>query len=157
MQKINLTKYGFVRTPQNDFSDDGTRFTTYSVGRVRVSKATWNGEVFLAGRIDDGRVLSYDEYSKLPHYAAMDRLNGVSISGLTENDLIQLYNDCIEYAAEYKAAEKNVTFPTIDELKEQCLKIRAHYQEQLAYHSDSRNSRAVPRNVDTNRVPLRQL
>lgn len=131
MQKINLTKYGFVRTPQNDFSDDGTRFTTYSVGRVRVSKATWNGEVFLAGRIDDGRVLSYDEYSKLPHYKAMDRLNGVSISGLTENDLIQLYNDCIEYAAEYKAAEKNVTFPTIEELKEQCLKIRAHYQEQL--------------------------
>ena len=131
MQKVNLSKYGFVRTPNEDFSDDGTRFYVYRVGRVRVSKATWNGQVFLAGRIDDGRTLDYDEYSKLPHYKAMDRLNGVSISSLTENDLIQLYNDCVEYEKEYTEAEKQVVFPTIEEIKEQCLKIRKHYQEQL--------------------------
>jgi hypothetical protein len=131
MQKVNLTKYGFVRTPNEDFSDDGNRFYVYHAGRVRVSKCTWSGQIFLAGRIDDGRVLGYDEYSKLPHYKGLDRLNGVSISSITENDLIQLYNDCIEYEKEYTEAEKNVSFPTIEELREQCLKIRAHYQGQL--------------------------
>ena len=130
MKQINLTKYGFVRTPNEDFSDDGSRFYVYHAGRVRVSKTTWNGEVFLAGRID-GNLLNYDVYSKLPHYEALDRLNGVDIASLTEQDLIQLYNDCVEYEKEYNEAEKNVVFPTIDELKDQCVKIRKHYQEQL--------------------------
>lgn len=132
MQKVNLTKYGFVRNESEDFSDDGSRFYVYRVGRVRVSKCTWNGQIFLAGRIDDGRTLNYDEYSQLPHYHSLDRLNGVSIASLTENDLIQLYNDCVEYEKEYTEAEKHVVFPTIEEIKEQCIKIRNHYQEQLA-------------------------
>lgn len=132
MQKVNLTKYGFVRAENEDFSDDGSRFYVYRVGkRVRVSKCTWNGQIFLSARIDDGRTLEYEEYSQLPHYKGLDRLNGVSISGLTEMDLIQLYNDCLAYEQEYNEAEKNIEFPTIEELKAQCLRIRAHYQKQL--------------------------
>lgn len=130
MNKITLAKYGFVRDEAQDFSDDGTRFYVYKVGnRVRVSKATWNGQVFLSARID-GSILNYDVYSTLPHYHDLDRLNGVSICGLTENDLVKLYNDCLEYEKEYEEAEKNTVFPTIEELKEQCLRIRAHYKEQ---------------------------
>ena len=131
MKKVNLIKFGFVRAENEDFSDDSTRFYVYRVGRVRVSKATWNGQIFLSARIDDGRTLNYEEYSSLPHYKGLDRLNGVSISGLTENDIQPLYNDCVEYEKEYAEAEKNVVYPTIAELREQCLRIRKHYQEQL--------------------------
>ena len=70
MTRINMTKYGFVRWPEEDFSDDGARFTCYRVGeRVRVSKTTYQGEVFISARID-GRKLSYNEYSVLEHYNA---------------------------------------------------------------------------------------
>lgn len=132
MNKVNLIKFGFVRAEAEDFSDDGSRFYVYRVGkRVRVSKCTWNGQIFLSGRIDDGNKLDYTEYSQLPHYKGLDRLNGVSIAGLTDADIQQLYDDCIEYEKEYTEAESKVIFPTIDEIKAQCLKIRAHYQAQL--------------------------
>jgi len=132
MNRVNLLKYGFIRWEEEDFSDDGNRFYCYKVGdRVRVSKCTWNGLVFLSGCIDS-TILDWSVYSALPHYQGLKRLNGVSIAGLTENDLIQLYNDCLEFEKEFKEAEKKVVFPTIEELREQCLKIRAHYQEQLA-------------------------
>ncbi len=131
MKRINLAKYGFKRWEEEDFSDDGARFYCYKAGsRVRVSKTTWNEEVFLAGTIH-GHILDYDVYGKLPHYESLDRLNGVSIDSVTEEDLKQLYADCLEYEKEYIEAEKNVVFPTIKELSEQCVKIRAHYQEQL--------------------------
>ena len=131
MQKVNLTKYGFERWEAEDFSDDGNRFYCYRAGqRVRLSKCTWQGEIFLSAHID-GTILDYSVYSQLPHYKGLDRLNGVSIASLTEDDLAQLYSDCIEYEKEYNEAEKQVVFPTIEELRDQCLRIREHYQDQL--------------------------
>lgn len=132
MKRVNLTKFGLVPSPTENFSDDGSYFYVYRVGkRVRVSKCTWDGQIFLSARIDDGITLKYEEYSKLPHYHELDRLNGVSIASLTDNDIFKLYNDCLAYEKEYTEAEKQVVFPTLDEIKEQCLKIRKHYQEQL--------------------------
>ena len=46
MERINLTKFGFVRSPQDDFSDDGSRFTCYrrpGVEKVRISKLVSGG------------------------------------------------------------------------------------------------------------------
>lgn len=132
MNKINLTKFGFVRWEEEDFSDDGNRFYCYRAGRrVRVSKCTWNGQVYLSGHIDSS-IIDYHVYSTLPHYNGLDRLNGVSIASLTENDLIQLYNDCIEFEKEFDEAEKKVVFPTIEELREQCIRVRENYSKQLA-------------------------
>lgn len=115
MERINLTKYGFIRSKEDDFSDDGNRFTCYRVGKVRVSKIVSHGEVYIAARRDDHK-LDYEDYSKLPHYKSMDRLNGVSQSDLTEQDLIDLYNDCLAYDAEYEDAMSKVVWPTIEEL-----------------------------------------
>ena len=143
MQRINLVKYGFERWEDEDFSDDGARFYCYRVGsRVRVSKTTWNGEVFLAGSIH-GNILDYTVYCNLPHYKSLDRLNGVSIDSVTEEDLKQLYADCLAYEQEYIEAEKNVVFPTLDEIAEQCLKIRSHYREQLKDATEKINENAV--------------
>lgn len=158
MNRIELAKFGFVRWPEQDFSDDGTRFTCYKVGRrVRVSKATWKDMVFLSARIDDGRILDYPEYSELPHYKGLDRLNGVSTVGLTEQDIIQFYNDCLAYEKEYEEAEKNVKFPTIDELKDQCNKIRAHYSAQLSEATALISVAAVKMILKADEYELRHL
>ena len=128
---VNLVKHGFVRTPAEDFSDDGTRFYCYQVPgtKVRVSKATGYDQYYIsAGRKD--YTLQYQVYSKLPHYVAMDRLNGVSQASLTDADIKQLHDDIIEYDREYEEALKKVVYPTIEELKARCIELRAHYQEQ---------------------------
>jgi hypothetical protein len=116
-----MTKYGFIRWPEEDFSDDGARFTCYRVGeRVRVSKTTYQGEVFISARID-GRKLSYNEYSALKHYRALDKLNGILICRVTDQDLLDLYEACLAYEIEYNKAEKALCMPTFEQIKEQAL------------------------------------
>jgi hypothetical protein len=118
MTKINMTKYGFIRWPEEDFTDDGSRFTCYRVGeRVRVSKTTYQGEVFISARID-GRKLPYEVYSSLEHYKALDKLNGVRITSLTDQDLNELYDVCIAYEKEYNEAESSIAMPSLEEIKE---------------------------------------
>ena len=124
MQKILMKKYGFVRDAKEDFSDDGNRFTCYKVGtRVRVSKHVSDGQVYISARID-GRKLPYEVYSKLSKYKALDRLNGVSIAGLTDADLFTLYEDCLAYEQEYIEAENTIKLPTLEEIKNQCALIK---------------------------------
>lgn len=120
MKKIMMNKYGFERWPEEDFSDDGNRFTCYKVGsRVRVSKCTYNGKVFIGARID-GYKLPYAVYSSLPSYKELDKLNGVSIEALTDNDLINLYESCVRYEEEYTKAEDTIVLPTLEEITKHC-------------------------------------
>lgn len=122
MKRINLVKYGFVRDIAEDFSDDGNRFQGYKVGRVVVTKLVSDGDAFIAGAINNGK-LPYEVYSKLPHYSAVSRLNGVSVSTLTENDLQEFYEACQAYETEYTNAENSIQYPTLDELTQQCMRI----------------------------------
>ena len=131
MKKILMTKYGFSRWPEEDFSDDGNRFYCFKAGDiVRVSKLVSNGDVFISARID-GVKLPYDVYSQLPHYRTLDALNGVRLSTLSDEDLYKLYEDCIAYEQEYKNAEKNIVMPTLIEIKEQCEKIQLKAVDEL--------------------------
>ena len=122
MNRINLVKYGFIRWPEEDFSDDGSRFSCFRVGRVRVTKLVSDGQAYIDGDIRDGK-LPYDIYSKLPHYPLLGKLNGVSLAGLTEEDLQDLYADCQAYEVEYTNAENSIKYPALDELKDQCKRI----------------------------------
>lgn len=123
MTKINMTKYGFIRWPEQDFSDDGARFTCYKVGeRVRVSKTTYQGEAFISARID-GSKLPYEVYSKLEHYKALDKLNGILVARLTDQDLEELYDTCLAYEREYIEAESSIVMPTLKEIKDQCVRL----------------------------------
>lgn len=132
MKRIVMTKYGFVRWPEEDFGDDGNRFTCYRAGnRVRVTKCTGDGEVYICARID-GAKLPYEVYSKLPHYSAMDKLNGVSIASLTDDDLYELFSACALYEKEYTEAENTIVMPTLSEIKIQCMQVHAKRQEELA-------------------------
>ena len=85
MTRINLVKYGFVRDAAEDFSDDGSRFQAYRVGRVQVTKCVSDGEAYIDGDIDRG-ALPWDVYSKLPHYSAIHKLNGVTIAYQLRDD-----------------------------------------------------------------------
>ena len=116
MKRIELTKYGFIRCKEDDFSDDGNRFTCYRVGKVRVSKLVSDGEAYISASIDD-YLLPYETYSQLPHYRDLDALNGVSASDITEEDLQKLYEDCISYEKEYDDAYNSIKWPTIEQLR----------------------------------------
>ena len=132
MERILMTKYGFVRWPEQDFSDDGTRFTCYRVGnRVRVSKATHQGEVFIDARID-GVKLPFDVYSQLPHYRAISKLNGIRMRVVSEQDLVDLYNACIAYEQEYENAEATTKYPALSEVEAQCERVKAKLEGELA-------------------------
>ncbi len=129
MKKINLTKYGFVRWPEEDFHDDGNNFQCYRAGKaVRVSKLVSYGQVCLSISSEScgNGTLPYEVYSKLPYYnEATWSYNGVSVDSLTEADIQAFYEACISYEKAYEAAEANIQYPTIGELIEQCKKIQS--------------------------------
>ena len=120
MTRINMTKYGFVRFPEGDFSDDGTRFQCYLAGDIIVTKTVSNGEAYISGNSQPqgtNPLLTAKEYSSLPHYASLDTLNGVSVSSITEEDLDTLYQACLAYSKEWHDAANALQYPTRDEVR----------------------------------------
>ena len=124
MTRINLVKYGFIRCPEEDFSDDGNRFQAYKVGRVRVTKLVSDGEAYISGDIPAGK-LPYEVYSKLPHYPFLGALNGIATAHITEDDLQELYEACQAYEVEYTNAENSIKYPTLEEIQEKAVKLTA--------------------------------
>jgi hypothetical protein len=128
MKRINLVKYGFVRWPEEDFSDDGNRFTCFRAGKkVRVSKLVSEGCAYLSIESSVGNgTLPYDVYSKLPHYhEATWAYNGVSVACLTDNSLKAFYNACVAYEKEYEEAEASIVYPTLEEIQDHAVKVTA--------------------------------
>ena len=122
MKRINMAKYGFIRTPDDDFSDDGNRFTCYQAGEyenVRISKLVSDGQVYLSAQADCN--LPYEIYGKLPNYqAATWEYNGVDLESLTDEDLHNFYKACCAYAQECIDAEANTKYPTLEEIEVRC-------------------------------------
>lgn len=132
MKKINFVKYGFSRFPEKDFSDDGSRFTCYRFSNTDsyATKHVSDGRIYLSSRIYGS--LPFDIYSTLPHYnTASWEYNGVLLSTLTEEDIQKFFNACVEFEKEYRNAEATITYPTIEEITEQCEKIRAKRAAEL--------------------------
>ena len=129
MKEIRLTRYGFIRTPEKDFTDDGNRFTCFTIGQtgnMRISKTTYNGEVFISARMESNE-LSWEEYSSLPGYNALDALNGVAIDSVTEDQLEELAADCLVYEAAFlkKLEEVKANAPTLAEYTKYCQEVYA--------------------------------
>ena len=116
---IRMTSHGFMRSPEDDFTDDGNRFTCYrlpDVPNVRVSVCVDRGEYYISAR-DESCELTYEEYSKLPCYHEMDMLNGCSESYVKEN--MQKFIECIHtYENAYREAVNNLQQVSDDEIKE---------------------------------------
>jgi hypothetical protein len=126
MTRLNLCKYGFIRWPEEDFSDDGNRFTCYLAGKkVRVSKLISQGQVYLS--IDSGiGELPYEVYKALPHYHDAEwKWNGVSLAELTDEDVKDFYTACVEFEREYEELEAEFKFPTSEEIADRAAEVRA--------------------------------
>ena len=134
MNRINLVKYGFVRWPEEDFSDDGNRFTCYKAGKsVRVSKLVSDGDVYLSisSQVGTGN-LPYEVYSKLPHYNAANwKYNGISVATLTDKDLEDFMAACLAYELEYEAAEKAIVYPTLEEIRQKAQLVTGKIRNEL--------------------------
>ena len=134
MKKIIMKKYGFIRNEKEDFHDDGNNFKGYATGpnsRLRISKLVSNGRVYLSSDMN-GNKLDCTEYSKLPHYKdAVWNYNGIAMDSLTDEDLVNWYNACVEYEKEYIEAESKIVFPTIEEIRNQCIRIRNIRKQEL--------------------------
>ena len=120
MKRISLLKYGFERSKEDDFDDDGNYFTCYRhplAPNIRVSKLVADGEVYLSSSVK-GLDIRYDEYKECPHYNEADwKYNGVSIATLTDEDLQAFTNAVIEYQKECEETLKNAYIPTREELE----------------------------------------
>lgn len=131
MKQISLKKYGFERFEEADFSDDGNRFTCYTLygcTRLRVSKLVSDGQAYLSADITGE--LYYDEYQSLPHYKmAVWKYNGVSVADLTDEDLTLFASACRDYYNEYLEAEKNATNPTEVEIRSALYKELEFYKQ----------------------------
>jgi hypothetical protein len=125
MTRINLIKYGFIRFPEEDFSDDGNRFTCYrfSDTNSHISKLVADGQAYLSAHVYGQ--LPYDVYSKLPYYkeATWD-FNGISVASLTDEMLQDFFRACVQYEKEYQAAEAAIEYPTECELLAKCIRIQ---------------------------------
>ncbi len=137
MDRINLTKYGFIRRPALDFSDDGSRFRCYELDGIEVSYLKSNYGIYISGHSTpiSGGMLKYDEYSKLPHYKALDNLNGVD--DVEESELYQLANDIRAYAKEYREAEAKLEYPSEEEARSYIEEHLESYRSQL-YELDAK-------------------
>lgn len=133
MTRINLTKYGFIRFPEEDFHDDGNNFTCYRFADTNshISKLVANGEAYLSVHVTGE--LPYEAYSALPHYkrATWD-FNGISVASLTDALLQDFFNSCVEYEKEYRAAEASIKYPTELELQHKCMHIQSKLVKEMS-------------------------
>lgn len=132
MTRINLIKYGFIRFPEEDFTDDGNRFTCYrfSDTNSHISKLVADGQAYLSCHVPGN--LPYDVYSALPNYrAATWSYNGISVASLTDEMLQDFFRACVQYEKEYQAAEASIEYPTELELQHKCLRIQTKLTHEM--------------------------
>ena len=111
----------------------GNRFTCFRAGKnVRVSKLVSDGEVYLSIGSTVGKgTLPHEVYCNLPNYnSASWKYNGVSVDSLTEQDIIDFYNACVNYEKEYEEAEAKIEYPSLEEITAQCERITANAVDQ---------------------------
>jgi hypothetical protein len=120
----SLQKYGFIRRPEDDFSDDGNRFRGYvyktDKGEMPVTYLKSNGQVYLSAALHHKDELSYNEYKNLPSYRDEDKYNGVPED---EVDLADFAEICKRLISEYAEAVVAVEAVPLDKIEELCSKL----------------------------------
>lgn len=121
----DFKKYGFVRTPEHDFSDDGNRFATYKYkNRIQISylnDTLRTGNIYISADFDE-IPLNFDEVHTLPSYSKLYIYNGVKPE---EIDLPEYVKILDKFLAE---ADKK-----IEEVEDIDLDL---YEEYLTYMKD---------------------
>lgn len=96
---IRYSAFGIERTPEDDFSDDGTRFTAYRLPNgMEMTVAKDSDDIYLSVNKPYNKEVSYEEYSSLPHYKDLDMYNGVRKDSVDLSKVIDASN---KYLNEY--------------------------------------------------------
>ena len=102
---LNYKAFGIERTPEGDFSDDGTRFYSYMLNNgMEMTVAKGGDDIYLSLRHPYDKEISYEEYSSLPHYNDLDRYNGVAKGSVNLNEVVKASN---AYMNEYNELKKS--------------------------------------------------
>lgn len=93
-------KYGFVRNPAGDFSDDGNRFREYiyknDKGEMPMTYLKSDGQVYASIALHHKDELSYNDYKNLPSYKDADKYNGVGEDSVDVKDLADIASRLID-------------------------------------------------------------
>lgn len=120
----SLQKYGFIRRPEDDFSDDGSRFRGYvyktDKGEMPVTYLKSNGQVYLSASLHHKDELSYEEYKDLPSYRDSDKYNGVPED---EVDVADFAKICDRLISEYSEAVIAIEAVPMSKIEELCNKL----------------------------------
>lgn len=135
---LRLTSFGFIRSPQDDFTDDGSTFTCYRYPgldgmRVSVCKSTWSDDsYFIAARMERGDLI-YAEYSALPCYKELDMLNDGCGEEYAKQHLPELIEAMKTYHKAYKEKVASLEPVTDEEILEIYRnKYSRYYKEKVA-------------------------
>ena len=123
MQRVNLAKYGFVANPQGNFSDDGTRYTSWLLPgypKVEVTKTIDKGTLYLSVHYE-AEELPFEMYCRLPQYEKLRDLNGVTIQELSDEDLRIFVDDIKNFDKVYKDTVKETVYLSREQLRNKCL------------------------------------
>lgn len=105
--RMDFKKAGFTRDSSMDFTDDGTLFYGYiHKSGMPMTYTRYQDEVYIVLRPDYLEDLTYDEYSKLPHYDNANEYNWISVSDV---DYAELDSMATELMREYEDKVKEVS------------------------------------------------
>lgn len=106
---LSLKKYGVVRDPANDFSDDGNRFRAYLYKDVVPITYLRDGDdVYLSIAFHHLGDINYEEYREFPSYKNVNKYNGVNINEVDPEDFIKI---CEEAFKDINNFRENVKSP----------------------------------------------
>ena len=120
--RLDFKKAGFMRDPQHDFKDDGSRFQAYiHRSGMPMTYTSYQGDAYIALRPDYLGELNYKEYSKLPSYKDADIYNGVPKSSVDTAKLDQVATQLMD---EYNTTVEELGSVSNDALEEIILQAR---------------------------------
>lgn len=118
MQRINLAKYSFVANPQGNFSDAGTRYTSWRLPgypAVEVTTAMDKGALYLSAHYK-AKGLPFEMCYSLPHTGDLRDLDGVAIQELSDEDLHTFVDYIKDFDKVYKDMIKETIYPSREQL-----------------------------------------
>ena len=115
-----LTKAGFAHDSLKDFTDDGTRFKSYTKDGIYITFA--KDEYYVYIRINEpNRTIPFETYKMFPSYAGMTEFNGVEEDKVDVEKLVEnvkaVKKDWEAFAAGEKVFEDDVNKMSHDEFK----------------------------------------
>ena len=141
-EAIRLTSIpGVVRTPENDFSDDGNKFYSYLYkGVIPISYHKAQGDIYLTIRLDSIPEINYNEYNKFKTYNLTDEFNGVDESEYDASKFAQnleaVYQEVMQFKKDIKPVDSQQVEDKIQAINKACQEYKKKVEDFIKAHSN---------------------